>query len=253
MNDAIDLIIEDAKDNNLPLVLALDGAEPNANAVENCDAILYMAYKVGADHGASYGDFFAYTLPSVFADMLFGVKEPMGSLVFEIARSNDDALMDWGDLQNDTGASDFARLYLMQLAKNNPSISIPTNMGDPLYTVNFGMRYGMEAGIKCNTLLAPQALGEVEKPWILGMTRKVSTAVNKVMSAGEPFDIRFVAQNDGDDGYFFADVYDGEECIASKFIALDEGQFRVVTIELTLDAGIHDISVCGLNTTITVE
>ena len=34
---------------------------------------------------------------------------------------------------------------------------------------------------------------------------------------------------------------------------LDAGQFRVITIDLTLEAGEHNISVCGLTKTIVVE
>ena len=50
-----------------------------------------------------------------------------------------------------------------------------------------------------------------------------------------------------------AEVYDGETLIASKFVALDAGQFRVVVIPVTLDAGEHTLSVCGLTKTVTVE
>lgn len=41
--------------------------------------------------------------------------------------------------------------------------------------------------------------------------------------------------------------------IAEKFVALDAGQFRVFTIELTLEAGEHVISVGDMSTTIVVE
>ena len=63
----------------------------------------------------------------------------------------------------------------------------------------------------------------------------------------------FIAQNNGDDGTFVADVYDGENLIASKFVSLDAGQFRVVVINVTLEAGEHELSVCGLTKTVVVE
>ena len=40
---------------------------------------------------------------------------------------------------------------------------------------------------------------------------------------------------------------------AEKFVGVAEGQFRVITAELTLEAGEHTISVGDLTTTITVE
>lgn len=48
-------------------------------------------------------------------------------------------------------------------------------------------------------------------------------------------------------------VMDGENVAAEKFVALDEGQFRVISVELTLEAGEHTISVGDMSETIVVE
>ena len=59
-----------------------------------------------------------------------------------------------------------------------------------------------------------------------GAMRTVQAAKDKVQKAGEAFPIMFIAQNNGEDTYFTAEVYDGENLVASKFVALDAGQFR---------------------------
>lgn len=257
LDDAAELIIDDAKAAGVPLVLALDGIEPTTYAAENSAAMLFMTYKVTPDHGFSYGNFFLYTLPSVLSDMLFGQKEPTGTLIYEVGRTEQQGLLDFGNLQYDTGMGDAERLYIAQLVKRDPSIEIPTNLGDVLYTAGFGMRYNKAADITCSQLVMPTEATVTTEPFINGRGEEVTltnvTVADKVMKAGQPFEICFVAENNGDDGYITAEVFDGDEMIASKLVALDAGQFRVVTFELTLDAGVHEISVCGLSKTITVE
>lgn len=241
LDDVSDIIMEDVAAAGKPFVLVSDCIEPNAAAVESCDALLYTTYRCATDHGSSYGDFFTTILPSVLADVLYGEKQPTGRLVFEIGRTAEDALLDWGDLHYDTGVSAENRLYMMQMVRNNPVAAIPNNLGDVLYTSNFGMQYDKAADINANTLVLPREIVD-------------GNSVVATQKSGEPFAIRFVLQNDGADGYVNADVYDGENVVASKFMALEGNQFRVVTIEVTLEgAGEHNISVCGLNATVTVE
>ena len=48
-------------------------------------------------------------------------------------------------------------------------------------------------------------------------------------------------------------VLDGDKVVSEKFVALDEGQFRVISTELTLEAGEHVLTVGGMSTTVTVE
>lgn len=241
-DDATHYIAEDAQAAGKPLVLIADCVEPTAWTVDNSAAIVYTTYSAKTDHGSSMGEFFNRVRPEILADMLFGKQVPGGSLVFEIARTDKDALLDWGDLHYDTGVSTETRLYMSQLVRNNPTVALPNNLGDVLYTSDFGMTYGAAANISATTLVLPKAIDA-----------ESGAAVQAVQKAGEAFNISFILQNDGDDGCVNAEVYEGENLIASKFMALEAGQFRVVTIPLTLEAGTHEISVCGLTATVTVE
>ena len=77
-----------------------------------------------------------------------------------------------------------------------------------------------------------------------------TVAVTEVQKAGVPFEISFVAKNNGSDGHMTVQVMDGEDVAAEKFVALDEGQFRVISVELTLEAGEHVITVGDMSETI---
>ena len=48
-------------------------------------------------------------------------------------------------------------------------------------------------------------------------------------------------------------VTDNGEPVAEKMVALDAGQFRVISIELTLEAGEHQIEVLGMTKPLTVQ
>lgn len=56
----------------------------------------------------------------------------------------------------------------------------------------------------------------------------------KVLKAGETFEINFIAENNGADGYINVEVLVDGELVATKMIAVSAGSFRVVTIPLTL-------------------
>ena len=75
----------------------------------------------------------------------------------------------------------------------------------------------------------------------------------KVLKAGETFEINFIAENNGADGYINVEVLVDGELAAPKMIAVSAGSFRVVTIPLTLDAGEHVITVGGMTANLTVE
>ena len=77
--------------------------------------------------------------------------------------------------------------------------------------------------------------------------------VNATQQAGVPFEISFVAKNNGADGHVTVQVLDGENVAAEKFVALTDDQFRVITMELTLEAGEHTITVGDMSETIVVE
>ncbi len=255
MDDATELIIEDAGDEGKPVILVYDGGvsnEPNAWAVNNSDAVLFLTYDCTPDHGSSMGNIYHKTLPSVLADMLYGEKEPTGSLVFEMAWTSDDAVLDWGELQLDTGVDTATRLYMAAVVRNNPTADLPNNLGDVMYTTGFGMNYTDKADITADTLVFPQTVGTEERQSMFG-TSTVTVSVDTV-KAGEPFSIYFIAQNNGTGaGTVNAVVTDNGTAIAEKMVALTAGQFRVIPIELTLDAGTHEIEVLGMTKTIEVQ
>lgn len=257
LDDSSELIIDDAKAAGKPIVLVLEGSnralEVDAYTVDHCDAILYQVYNVTPDHGSSLGEFYAYTLPRITADMLFGDRQPEGSLVFEVARNVDDEALDFGDLQNDRGVDTRTRLYMVGTVRQDPTAKLADNLGDVLYPNGFGMRYGEDADISLNTLLAPQVSSVVEQvsPW---GTQLVSTLANKPMKSGEVFELSFLAENTGGDGYIVAEAYEGDTLLASKFVSIEGDSFCVVTIVIALEGmGEHIITIGDMSTTIIVE
>lgn len=254
MDDATELLFEDAADAEKPVVLCYDGGvsnEPDAYAVNSSAAVLFLTYDCTPDHGSSMGNFYHKTLPSVLADMLYGVKTPSGKTVFEMAWTSEDAELDWGELQFDTGVDTKTRLYMAAVARNNPTADLPTNLGDVMYPAHFGMRYDQPADITCNTLIAPQGVREVSEETSSGT--RMATKVLNLAKAGETFEINFIAENNGADGYINVEVLVDGELAATKMIAVSAGSFRVVTIPLTLDAGEHVITVGGMTANLTVE
>ncbi|MBR5345036.1 MAG: hypothetical protein IK127_04350 [Clostridia bacterium] len=255
MDDATELLVEDANDAEKKLVLVYDGGvsnEPGSWAVLNSDAVLFLTYDCTPDHGSSMGNIYHKTLPSVIADMLFGEKEPTGKLVFEMPWSTEDATLDWGELQLDTGVDTPTRLYMAATVRNNPSALLPNNLGDVMFTTEFGMNYTDKADIKCDTLVVPQTVESWEEEGSSGVQTK--TAARDVIYAGQPFCIYFIAQNFGEgDGIVNAVVNDNGAPVAEKMIALTAGQFRVISIELVLEAGTHEIEVLGMTKTLEVR
>ena len=166
--------------------------------------------------------------------------------------NTDDATLDWGELQLDTGVDTATRLYMAATVRNNPSALLPNNLGDVMYTTEFGMNYTDKADIKCDTLVIPQTVESWEEETSSGV--QTQTAARDVITAGQPFSIYFIAQNfGGGDGTVNAVVTDNGEPIAEKMVALTAGQFRVIGIELTLEAGTHEIEVLGMTRTFEVK
>ncbi len=247
-------MIEDAQDAEKPVILIFEGtntSEPGLEQEENCDALLMQTYNNTPDHGSSVGSFYRYVTPSVTAAMLFGEQEPSGSTLFEIAYNAEDYDLSWGELQDDIGVDTETRLYMAMMAKEDPTIEMPNNLGNVLWTTDFGMSYSNPADIELSLLSVPQSITQEETQTMFG-TQMSNTVTNAVQEAGVPFEISFVAENKGGDGHVTVQVLDGDEVIAEKFVALDEDQFRVITIELTLDAGEHVITVGDMSETITV-
>ena len=259
-DENFDYMVEDAQAAGKPLVLIYEGtvgrngaqAEPYYAQVAVSNAVLMQTYSNTPDHGSSVGSFYRYVTPSVTAQMLFGEKDPSGSTVFEVPYAAEDAYTSWGELQMDIAVDEPTRLYMAMLAKENPNIVMPNNLGDVLYTTNFGMSYANPADIQLSLLTAPEA-GEAVTTENNGRTSTSIEVSNAKQKAGVPFEVYFVAQNNGGDGHVTAQIMEGDTVLAEKFVALDAGQFRVITMELTLDAGEHTISLGDMTTTIVVE
>lgn len=246
MDDATELLIEDAQDADKPLVLLYEGGvsnEPDTWAIENSAAVMLLTYDCTPDHGSSMGNFYHKTLPSVIADMLFGEKEPTGSLVFELARTTDDAINDWGELQFDTGVDMTTRLYMAAVVRANPTAELPTNLGDVVAPVGFGMRYGQKAEISVNTLVTDRE-AQIVVTESNGSTRESTLSVNKAVHDGEAVTLYMIAQNDGADGSATIEVKENGEVLAQKYVSIEGGSFTVVTIDVPLSgAGEHTLTV----------
>ena len=250
--------IEEVKDAGKPMILAMqvsnggfggNGGEPDAFMAENCDAILMLTYNAQPDHGSAMGYFNRLVLPSVMAEMLFGVREPAGSLVFEIARNSADAAIDWGELGLDTGVDMATRLYMAATVRNDPTAMLPKNLGDVLYPSDFGMRYGEAADIDLNTLVIdPQIVTEETASGAMTSVRNGSA------EPGEPFTLYLLAENAGADGTVLVEAFDNGQPLASKFVSVEGGSFVVVRLDVTLTgAGAHEITVGDNSLTVTVS
>lgn len=256
MDDSTEMFIGDAQDEAKPLVLLFDGGvsnEPDAWAIENSAAVLLLTYDCTPDHGSSMGSFYHKTLPSVIADMLYGEKQPTGSTVFEIGRTDDDANLDWGELQFDTGVDTQTRLYMAATARQNPAAALPTNLGDVAVPVGFGMRYGEKADIVIDTLVSDQMVETVETE-SNGSTSTSVSALNKKVKSGECAPLYMIAQNNGADGSALVEVKEGDTLLASKYISVEGGSFVIVRIDVPLEgAGDHLLAVGDNTITINVE
>lgn len=251
INDATELFIEDAQDLGKPIVLSLNGTEPDAYSLTNADAVLYLSYSQAADHGSTEGGFVTGTSPWIYADLIFGDRQPGGIINKEIARDelSDDA--QWKDLAGDQGAPAYVRLIVQALMEDDPNHASPNNYGDPLVTYQFGMSYGQDPDFKYSCLILPIVQEAREEE---GSSGSISTVVytTNVAKAGEPFTIYALLRNNGADGFTIAQATANGEVVAEKIMTVEGGSWRVLQMDLTLEAGEYTIEVGGLTGTITV-
>lgn len=254
-NDAYELMIEDAQDAGVPVVTVFEGtqsSEPELQAFLDASALLMQTYNNTPDHGSSIGVFYRYVTPSVTAEMLFGEKEPTGKTLFELAYDSEAKTLSWGELQDDIGVDAKTRLYMAMLAKQNPNVEMPNNLGDVILTTDFGILYSKPADIELSLLTVPKTT-KTEEVESGSSTSMQTTILNASPKAGEPFEINFVANNKGGAGLITVQVMDGDTVVAEKVVGLAENQFRVVTVELVLEAGEHTITVGDMSEIIVVE
>ena len=249
-NDTASVLMDDADYYGKKLVVVANCVDPDTYAMENADAVLFMNFTRGADHGTGAGGFITTMEPSVYAEILYGVREPEGMIVKEIAR---DTIMDnsqWKDLAGDQGASDWVRLMLLATMKENPAVAVPNNWGDPLLCYEYGMRYGQSPDFEYDTLVLPTVVVETTNE----NGRTSTSSVPTTATVGEPYTVNFLLWNHGEDGVETVRAMEGETVVAEKLMAVNGGSWRVVSLDLVFEAaGEHTITIGGLSATITVE
>ena len=251
INDATELFIEDAQDLEKPIVLTLNTAKPTQYAIESANALLYLSYSQAADHGSTEGGFVSTTAPWVYVNLLYGIVEPGGVINKEIARSIVADNEQWKDLAGDQGASPYVRLMVQATMEDDPNHASPRNWGDPLVSYHYGMHYGQNPEFKYSCLILPmmQETKEVES----GSSTSTQTTVWNQAKAGEPFTVYCLLRNTGADGLTTAQAKVNGEVVAEKIMTVEGGSWRVVQMDITLDAGEYTIDIGGQTGTITIE
>ncbi len=251
ISDATELFIEDAQDAGKPIILSLNGTEPTQYAIESADALLYLTYSQAADHGSTEGGFVTTTSPWVYVDLLYGVVEPGGIINKEIARDTVSDNEQWKDLAGDQGASSYVRLMIQATMEDDENHASPSNWGDPLVTYQYGMSYDEDPDFVYSCLILPtmQKTEEVES----GSSTTTQTTVWNQTAAGEPFTVYCLLRNNGADGITTVQATANGEVVAEKIMTVEGGSWRVVQMDLTLDAGEYTIEVGGQSGTIIVE
>ena len=251
INDATELFIEDAQDLEKPIVLTLNTAKPTQYAIESANALLYLSYSQAADHGSTEGGFVSTTAPWVYVNLLYGIVEPGGIINKEIARSIVADNEQWKDLAGDQGASPYVRLMVQATMEDDPNHASPRNWGDPLVSYHYGMHYGQNPEFKYSCLILPmmQETKEVES----GSSTSTQTTVWNQAKAGEPFTVYALLRNTGSDGITTVQAKANGEVVAEKIMTVEGGSWRVVQMDITLDAGEYTIDIGGQTSAITIE
>ena len=255
INDAAELFIEDAQDEGKPIILTMNtsgNSVPNEFALTNADAVLYLPFSQQPDHGSGEAGFIYGTEPWVYADLLFGVREPEGIIQKEQARSAVIDALQWKDLAGDQGASPYVRLLVQAIMEDDPNHASPNNYGDPLVVYNYSMRYGQAGEFAYSCLILPQVVEaeETENSW---GSKTTVTVVNNKAKAGEPFSVYALLRNNGGDDLTTVQLLANGEVIAEKLYTVCGGSWRIVEIQGVLEAGEYTIELGGMSQTLTVE
>lgn len=251
INDVAEMCIEDARILGKKLIVTLNCVDPSTYVMEQADAVLFLNFTRGADHGTGMQGFITKIEADVYVDLLFGVREPEGMIVREIAR---DSVMDdehWQDIAGDMGADPWVRLMLVAMTKESDTYTAPNNWGDPLLQYQYGMRYGEEPVFVYDTLVLPRVTKEVQTE----SSGSTMTSYESVVEckAGVAFPIYMLLWNNGEDGVITVQAKAGDTVIAEKIMAINGGSWRVVRMDITLDTpGEHAITVGNITKIINV-
>ncbi len=252
IDDVAELFIEDAKYFNKPMVLTMNNIDPTQYTLESADALIYMSYNQSADHGSTEAGFITATEPWIYADLIFGAKEPGGVIVKELARDSINDELQWKDLAGDQGADPYVRLMVQAtMMADKQYHASPNNWGDPLVQALYGMKYGEQPEFAYSCLILPQAVSQEEVVNSRG-SKSMQTTVTNQAKAGEPFTVYCLLNNNGADGITTVQAKANGEVVAEKIFTVCGGSWRVVQIDLTLAAGEYTIEIGDQVGTITV-
>ena len=251
-NDQAEYIVEDAKDFGKKLVIVCNCVEPDAWTVENADALLYMTFTRTADHGTGIQGIIITTEPDVYAQIVYGDREPAGMIISEVARDSAASEAQWKDMAGDMGADNWTRMILLAMLKTSEDHSVPENFGDPLLCYKYGMRYGTEPEFVFDTLVLPKSTTEVTEETSSGTSTSYQTIDG--IKSGEPFSVYSLLWNNGADGMITVNAAIDGEVAAQKVMAVNGGSWRIIKMDLVIDeAGEHTVTVGDITKTITVE
>lgn len=251
ISDATELFIEDAQDAGKPIVLTLNTTKPTEYAIRSADALLYLSYSQAADHGSTEGGFVVTTAPWIYVDLLYGVVQPDGIITKEIARNEFEDEAQWKDLAGDQGASPYVRLMVQATMEDSENHAAPSNWGDPLVTYKFGMSYDAQPEFDYSCLILPFTQERFEEEGSSGIT--VSVVNTQEAKAGEPFTVYALLRNKGADGITTVQAKANGEVVSEKIMSVEGGSWRVIQMDLTLDAGEYTIDIGGQTGTITIQ
>lgn len=253
IDDAAELLIEDAAAANKPLVIIANCIDPDAWMLETADALLFLNFTRIPDHGSAKDGLIFTTEPAVYAQLLYGERKPTGKIVKEIAR---DAEMDdaqWKDLAGDQGASMDVRMLLEAIMLSNEQHTTPNNYGDPLLQYQYGMSYDQDASFRYSTLVVPTEKAEISVNLFLDFYETQIITVNASQKSGEAFPIYCIVWNDGADGITDVEICDNGTTIATRTMAVTGQSWRIMKLDIALEGvGEHVLSIGNLSATINV-
>ena len=251
VDDATELFVEDAQDAGKPIILTMVN-KVTEYELKNANAVMYIPYSQKPDHGSGEAGFIYGTEPWIYADLIFGERQPEGIIQKEQARNSWSDAAQWKDLAGDQGASNYVRLLVQALMEDDPNHASPNNFGDPLVVYNYSMRYGQKGDFQYSCLILPSVYEEQESTNSRGQT--VKSVVGTVSAkAGEEFMVYCLLRNNGADDLTYVQVKDGDEVVAEKLYTVCGGSWRVVEIPVTIATpGEHTITVGTQSGTITI-
>ncbi len=255
IDDLAELFIDDAYDAGKPIVITLNTILPKDEwIIKSADALIYLSFSQRADHGRQMPEFVPNTEPWVYADMLFGIREPKGMIVKELTRSPEMDAEQWKDLAGDQGVDTWLRLILQATMQTSETHSTPENWGDPLIGYKYGMRYGEQGDFEYDVLVLPTVLGEREAKGLFRRGALEKVAVPGPAKVNEPYTVHFLLWNHGGADITNVKAYSGDKVVGEKLMAVNGGSWRVVSMDLVFDTpGEHDLKIGDLSATVVVE